>query len=287
VRLIDLMHLGRPRVIGCWRLRDVLIDPGPESCLATLLEALGDERPRILLLTHIHLDHAGASGALVKRWPDLDVYVHQRGAPHLIDPTRLMESARRLYGADMDRLWGDTTPVPERNLRVLEGGERVLDGRFEVAYTPGHASHHVSYLHEGTAFVGDVGGVRIPPSSLTIPPTPPPDVDVEAWHGSIERVARWKPERLAMTHFGASEDVDAQLEALGRRLDEWVAKVPDLDRDEFIDSIHREIEQGPDAELLPQYTQAAPPDQLYAGMRRYLEKRAEATDETPQGSRVS
>jgi glyoxylase-like metal-dependent hydrolase (beta-lactamase superfamily II) len=287
VRLIDLMHLGRPRVIGCWQLRDVLIDPGPESCLATLLEALGDERPRTLLLTHIHLDHAGASGALVKRWPDLDVYVHQRGAPHLIDPTRLMESARRLYGADMDRLWGDMTPVPERNLRVLEGGERVLDGRFEVAYTPGHASHHVSYLHEGTAFVGDVGGVRIPPSSLTIPPTPPPDIDVEAWHGSIERVARWKPERLAMTHFGTSEAVDAQLEALGRRLDEWVAKVPDLDRDEFIDSIHHEIEQGPDAELLPQYTQAAPPDQLYAGMRRYLEKRAEATDESPQGSRVS
>jgi glyoxylase-like metal-dependent hydrolase (beta-lactamase superfamily II) len=287
VRLIDVMHLGRPRVIGCWQLRDVLIDPGPESCLATLLEALGDERPRTLLLTHIHLDHAGASGALVKRWPDLDVYVHERGASHLIDPTRLMESARRLYGDDLDRLWGAMTPVPERNLRVLEGGERVLDGRFEVAYTPGHASHHVSYLHQGTAFVGDVGGVRIPPSSLTIPPTPPPDIDVEAWHRSIERVARWKPERLAMTHFGASEDVDAQLDALGRRLDEWVAKVPNLDKEEFIDSIRREIEQGPDAELLPQYTQAAPPEQLYAGMRRYLEKRAEATDESAQGSRVS
>ncbi len=287
MRLIDVMHLGRPRVIGCWQLRDVLIDPGPESCLATLLEALGDERPRTLLLTHIHLDHAGASGALVKRWPDLDVYVHERGASHLIDPTRLMESVRRLYGDDMDRLWGDMTPVPERNLRVLEGGERVLDGRFEVAYTPGHASHHVSYLHQGTAFVGDVGGVRIPPSSLTIPPTPPPDIDVEAWHRSIERVARWKPERLAMTHFGASEDVDAQLDALGRRLDEWVAKVPNMDREEFIDSIHREIEQGPDAELLPQYTQAAPPEQLYAGMRRYLENRAEATDESAQGSRVS
>jgi glyoxylase-like metal-dependent hydrolase (beta-lactamase superfamily II) len=287
MRLIDLMHLGRPRVIGCWQVGDVLIDPGPESCLATLLEALGDERPRTLLLTHIHLDHAGASGALVERWPDLDVYVHERGAAHLIDPTRLMESARRLYGEDMDRLWGDMKPVPQRSLRVLEGGERVLDARFEVAYTPGHASHHVSYLHDGTAFVGDVGGVRIPPSSLTIPPTPPPDIDVEAWHGSIEQVARWKPERLAMTHFGASEDVDAQLDTLGRRLDDWVAYVPELEEQEFIDSIRREIEQGPEPELLPQYTQAAPPEQLYAGMRRYLKKRLEAVDESAQGSGVS
>ena len=114
------MHLGRPRVIGCWQVGDVLVDPGPESCLPTLLEALGDDQPRALLLTHIHLDHAGASGALVKRWPDLEVYVHKRGAPHLIDPSRLMESASRLYGDDMDRLWGDMTPVPERNLRVLD-----------------------------------------------------------------------------------------------------------------------------------------------------------------------
>jgi glyoxylase-like metal-dependent hydrolase (beta-lactamase superfamily II) len=287
MRLIDLMHLGRPRVIGCWQLGDVLIDPGPESCLEALLKALGDERPRVLLLTHIHLDHAGASGALVKRWPDLEVYVHERGAPHLIDPSRLIDSARRLYGEDMELLWGDMTPVPERSLRVLEGGERVLDGRFEVAYTPGHASHHVSYLHEGTAFVGDVGGVRIPPSSLTIPPTPPPDIDVEAWHRSIERVAQWKPKRLAMTHFGASEEVDAQLEALGRRLDEWVEQIPALDMEEFIDLIRREIEQGPEPELLPMYTQAAPPDQLYAGMERYLRKRAEAIDEPAESSRVS
>jgi glyoxylase-like metal-dependent hydrolase (beta-lactamase superfamily II) len=287
MRLIDLVHLGRPRVIGCWQLGDVLVDPGPESCLDALLQALGDERPRVLLLTHIHLDHAGASGALVKRWPDLEVYVHERGAPHLIDPSRLMESARRLYGEGMDRLWGDMTPVPERSLRVLEGGERVLGGRFEVAYTPGHASHHVSYLHEGTAFVGDVGGVRIPPSSLTIPPTPPPDIDVEAWHRSIERVAQWGPKRLAMTHFGASEEVDAQLEVLGRRLDEWVERVPELEEQEFIDSIRREIEQGPEPELLPMYTQAAPPNQLYAGMARYLRKRAEAIDESAPSSRVS
>src|ERR1700730_14339443 len=154
------MHLGRPRVIGCWQVGDVLIDPGPSSCLPNLLHALDGERPRALLLTHIHLDHAGATGSLVERWPELDVYVHELGAPHLADPSRLLKSAKRLYGDDMDRLWGEVLPVPKRNLRELRGGE-LLDGDFEVAYTPGHASHHVSFLRSGTAYVGDVAGVRI------------------------------------------------------------------------------------------------------------------------------
>jgi glyoxylase-like metal-dependent hydrolase (beta-lactamase superfamily II) len=284
MRVIDLMHLGRARVIGCWQVGDVLVDPGPESCLPTLLQALGDERPRALLLTHIHLDHAGASGALVKRWPDLEVYVHERGAPHLIAPARLMDSARRLYGDDMDRLWGDMTPVPEASITVLKGGERVLDGAFEVAYTPGHASHHVSYLHDGTAFVGDVGGVRVNDDSLTIPPTPPPDIDVEAWHRSIELIGQWRPERLAMTHFGLSEDVDPQLAEVGARLDDWAKRVGELDADTFIASMLEEVTQGAsDPELLPTYTQAAPPEQMYAGLERYLRKRAESASE----SRVS
>jgi glyoxylase-like metal-dependent hydrolase (beta-lactamase superfamily II) len=284
MRVIDLMHLGRERVIGCWQVDDVLVDPGPESCLPTLLQALGDERPRALLLTHIHLDHAGASGALVKRWPDLEVYVHERGAPHLIAPARLMESARRLYGDDMDRLWGDMTPVPEASITVLKGGERVLDGAFEVAYTPGHASHHVSYLHNGTAFVGDVGGVRVNDDSLTIPPTPPPDIDVEAWHRSIELIDQWRPQRLAMTHFGLSEDVDAQLAEVGARLDDWTKRVGELDADTFVASMLEEVTQGAsDPELLPTYTQAAPPEQMYAGLERYLRKRAESASE----SRVS
>src|SRR3984885_10730403 len=178
MRLIDVMHLGIPRVIGAWVVDGVLIDPGPTSCLDTLLSALGDERPRALLLTHIHLDHAGASGSLVARWPELEVYVHERGARHMADPSRLLDSARRLYGDDMDRLWGDFVAVPEANLHILTGGE-TLPGGFEVAYTPGHASHHVSYLHEGTAFVGDVGGIRIVPGAPVVPPTPPPDIDVE------------------------------------------------------------------------------------------------------------
>jgi glyoxylase-like metal-dependent hydrolase (beta-lactamase superfamily II) len=266
------MHLGRPHVIGCWQLDDVLIDPGPTSCLETLLDQLGDAKPRVLLLTHIHLDHAGASGSLVERWPDLQVYVHERGAPHMVDPTRLVESARRLYGEDMDRLWGEMAPVPERNLHVLEGGERLLDGRFKVAYTPGHASHHVSYLHEETAFVGDTGGVRIPPASLTIPPTPPPDIDVPAWRESIGRIAAWRPRRVAITHFGASDEVEQQLHDLARRLDEWSERVRSQNRDEFIASVRTEIADLADPSLLETYEQAAPPDQLYAGLERYWRK---------------
>lgn len=272
---IDLMHLGRPRVICCWQVGDVLVDPGPGSCLDTLLEALGDERPRALLLTHIHLDHAGASGALVRRWPDLDVYVHQRGAPHLLDPTRLFESARRLYKEDMDRLWGEMLPVPESRLRILTGGETLLDGAFEVAYTPGHASHHVSYLHDGTAFVGDVGGVRITEQTLTIPPTPPPDIDVEAWHSSLAQIRQWSPNRLAMTHFGAGEDVEAQLAEVGRRLDAWAELARELEMEPFMEAIRSEIASSGGPALAAAYAQAAPADQMFMGLDRYWRKRAE------------
>ncbi len=275
-RLIDVMHLGRERVIGCWQLGDVLVDPGPSSCLETLLDALGGQRPRALLLTHIHLDHAGVSGSLVERWPDLEVYVHERGAPHLMDPSRLLESARRLYGEDMERLWGEVRPLAVQNVRLLRGGERVLGGAFEVVYTPGHASHHVSYLHGGTAYVGDTGGVRITPETLTIPPTPPPDIDIEAWHQSINRVLAWKPRRLAMTHFGSSEDVSAQLNELSERLDNLAALARTEDQETFIATVREEIELSAGAELLETYAQAAPPEQLYAGLRRYWEKREEA-----------
>jgi glyoxylase-like metal-dependent hydrolase (beta-lactamase superfamily II) len=266
-------------VIGCFELDGVLIDPGPASCVDTLLEALGDRPPRALLLTHIHLDHAGASGALVERWPELEVYVHARGATHLLDPTKLLDSARRLYGEDMDRLWGDPplVPVPERNLRVLEGGERVLDGAFEVLYTPGHASHHVTYLHDSTAYAGDVGGVRIRDHALTIPPTPPPDIDLDAWHDSIERIAAWRPGRLAVTHFGAYEDVELQLRELSRRLDEWADRAREQDRDRFIAGIESEIAQGAAPEIRGAYAQAAAPDQMYTGLERFWRKRAEAT----------
>ncbi|MDQ6803799.1 MAG: MBL fold metallo-hydrolase, partial [Actinomycetota bacterium] len=241
----------------------------------TLLAALGDERPRALLLTHIHLDHAGASGTLVERWPGLEVYVLERGAPHMADPARLIDSARRLYGDDMDRLWGDFLAVPEANLHVLTGGE-TLPGGFEVAYTPGHASHHVSYLHEGTAYVGDVGGVRIPSSPFVLPPTPPPDIDIEAWHSSVDLIAAWHPERLAMTHFGAVEDTAAHHEEMHRRLDEQAELARSGDRDAFLERVSRDVAAAGDPETAAAYTQAAPQDQLFAGLSRYWRKRSEA-----------
>jgi glyoxylase-like metal-dependent hydrolase (beta-lactamase superfamily II) len=278
-RLIDVLHLGRERVIGCWQLKDVLVDPGPASCVETLLAELGEQRPRALLLTHIHLDHAGASGTLAERWPEVDVYVHERGAPHLIDPARLLESARRLYGEDMDRLWGETLPVPEDNIRVLSGGERILDGDYEVAYTPGHASHHVSYLHERTAYAGDTAGVRITAGSLTIPPTPPPDIDVEVWKESIERIAAWAPERLAVTHFGAYDDVEAQLESLSARLDDWARRARELKREAFIAGIEEEIGRGVEPGTTAAYAHAAPPDQVFMGLERYWRKRAEPAED--------
>jgi glyoxylase-like metal-dependent hydrolase (beta-lactamase superfamily II) len=252
MRIIDLVHVGRQRVIGCWQVGPVLVDPGPASCLDRLLEGLEGERPEALLLTHIHLDHAGATGSLVRRWPEVEVYVHERGARHLVDPERLLESARRLYGEDMDRLWGEVVPVPEANIRVLSGGERIRDG-FEVAYTPGHASHHVSYRYDGTAFVGDTAGVRIMPERLTIPPTPPPDIDLEAWHRSIELLGDWAPDRLAFTHFGAAEDVEAQLEQLAARLDEWAERAREQSRDEFIAGVRENIETGAEASAFGAY----------------------------------
>jgi len=278
VQAIDVKHLGRERVICCWRVGDVLIDPGPESSCATVVDALGGEAPRALLLTHIHLDHAGGAGALVRRWPDVEVYVHERGAPHLLDPAKLIASAAQLYGEDnMERLWGEIVPVPESNLRVLSGGE-TLEGGFRVAYTPGHASHHVAYLHEGSgrAFVGDVGGVRIAPSDLTLPPTPPPDIDLEAWNASLSAIAEWGPESLGITHFGAIEAPFAQLAVMRDRLVAWATLARELDGEAFEAHIYEEIAAGTsDEETAAAYARAVPPDQQFAGLERYWRKRDE------------
>jgi glyoxylase-like metal-dependent hydrolase (beta-lactamase superfamily II) len=275
MRVIDVRHLGRPHVIGCWALDGVLVDPGPQSSMETLLEALGDEQPRALLLTHIHLDHAAATGALVRRWPDLEVYVHERGAPHLVDPSRLLASAERLYGEEMERLWGEIVPVPERSVKPLAGGEDVLGMR--VAYTPGHASHHVCYLHEesGTAFVGDVGAVRIPPSDLIVPPTPPPDIDVEAWLDSIAIVESWRPERLALTHFGQVDNPIEHLEALRRRLREEADLARELSEQDYERQLRNRIAEAVGPETVEELLQAAPPEYQWRGLDRYWRKRAE------------
>jgi glyoxylase-like metal-dependent hydrolase (beta-lactamase superfamily II) len=274
MRAIDLQHLGTPKVIAAWEHDGVIVDPGPESCLGTLLEALGGEAPRAILLTHIHFDHAGATGALVRRWPELPVFVHERGARQLPDPTRLVASATQLYGeADFKRLWGEVVPVPEANLRVLTGGETVLDGAYRVAYTPGHASHHVSYLHEasGRAFVGDVVGARIPPCGYTIAPTPPPDVDVAAWHASLDEIAGWDPQSLALTHFGGVDDVAGQIAATRASLDMLAALQAEHDLDGFIARM-RAILAAETGALAATYEQATPLDHLWLGLERWRAK---------------
>jgi glyoxylase-like metal-dependent hydrolase (beta-lactamase superfamily II) len=278
MRPIDLRHLGREKVICAWEADGVLVDPGPQSCEATLLDALGDERPRALLLTHIHFDHAGAAGALVRRWPDLPVYVHERGARHLAHPERLLASATRLYGEEgMRRLWGEVVPVPEENLRVLTGGEAGVEGAFRVAYTPGHASHHVSFLHEdsGWAFVGDVAGVRVPPSDLVLAPTPPPDIDIEAWGRSIDTVAGWEPDRLALTHFGEVEDAARQLDACRHALHAQCEFAASHDLDGFVEAMRAHVRAAVAPEDAAAIEQAAPLDHLYQGLSRYQSKRLE------------
>jgi glyoxylase-like metal-dependent hydrolase (beta-lactamase superfamily II) len=272
-RQIDVLHLGVPHVICCYEQDGVIVDPGPESCRETLLAAL-ERPPKRILLTHIHLDHAGASGALVRDWPEVEVWVHERGAPHMLDPSKLVASAARLYGDDMDRLWGEFLPVPEANLRVLRGGETI--GPWRVAYTPGHASHHVSYLHEptGTAFVGDVGGVRIDGGPV-FPPTPPPDIDIDAWHASLDTVAGWDPERLAITHFGAYDDVAAQIEAMHEGLDRWGALAREIADDRYRETLIAEM-RGYDSELMESFLLAMPPDMQWAGLNRYWSKKLAA-----------
>jgi glyoxylase-like metal-dependent hydrolase (beta-lactamase superfamily II) len=276
VRQIDVRHEGIEQVICCYALEDAIVDPGPTSTIDTLLEALGDEPPAHVLLTHMHLDHAGAAGTLAGRWPEAEIWVHERGARHAIDPSKLVASAARIYGDDMDRLWGAIEPVPEERLRILSGGERI--GPWRVEYTPGHAWHHVSYLHEptGTALVGDVAGVRIGGGPI-LPPTPPPDVDLEAWHASLRTVAGWEPERVAITHYGTWEDVGAHLDAMHEELDRWAEVSRRTDDDEYAAEIERAMRDGGvEGPLLDAYLRAMPPAMLWAGWERYFAAKAEA-----------
>jgi len=272
-QLTDLMHLGRQHVIGAWRVGDVIVDPGPASCLPVLLEALEGAVPRAVALTHIHLDHAGATGSLVARFPQIEVWVHERGAPHMADPSRLLASATRLYGEEMERLWGEVLPVPAERITALSGGEVLPEG-LRVAYTPGHASHHVSYLHEasGFAFAGDVAGVRIG-GGPTLAPTPPPDIDLGAWADSLALLAGWRPRALAITHFGSHTDVETQLAGLREHLDAAADDAARLDQAAFEASFRARVAGAPEAAT---YEQAMPPDQSYAGLRRHLQRVAES-----------
>ncbi|HVR13668.1 MAG TPA: MBL fold metallo-hydrolase [Gaiellaceae bacterium] len=271
---LDLMHQGADRVIASYLLETddgpALFDCGPSTCLprlkAALLERgveLGDVRH--LLLSHIHLDHAGAAGVLVREHPELLVHVSEIGAPHLADPSRLETSARRLYGDTFDTLWGELAPVPQENIRIVAA--RVLG--LDCFPTQGHASHHVSYLDAaGTLYAGDAAGVRILPDRTVLPPTPPPEFDLDVWLETIDEIERRRPERLALIHFGVLPEPGAHLEELRRRLVEWVRLVQSgVTQEQFSESVRNEVTAtADDVEL---YERAMPFWQSYAGLERY------------------
>ncbi len=295
VALIDLRFRGRDRVIASAVLRGpeglVIIDPGPSSCLPALEEGLAGvggtlADVRTILLTHIHLDHAGATGSILARVPLARVLVHERGAPHMVDPSKLLASATRLYGDQMDVLWGRFDPAPAERVTALRGGERLdVAGRpIRVAHTPGHAVHHVSYLDEsdGAAYVGDTCGIRTV-ADYTIAATPPPDIDIELWMASLDRIEAWQPASLFLTHFGPVGAARAHLaqyrEVLTRTADAVARSLAAGDADEtraavFVSHMRAEARQvlsECEAEALET---AAPFEQIWAGLARYWRRKA-------------
>jgi len=293
---LDLDYQGAPRLIATGVLETdeglLLVDPGPTVALDTLKRKLRDEDVSLgdvhaLLLTHIHLDHAGAAGSLVREQPDVQVYVHERGARHVVNPERLLRSARRIYGDRMNQLWGDVLAIPEANVHPLSGDETIAPGgrSLEVAYTPGHAVHHVSYLDvsTNTAFVGDVAGMRVRGADYVLPVAPPPDVELDAWHASIDTVRAWQPDRLFLTHFGAFDDVDRHLDAMSTRLDIFADAVRatlnnDADdreqaerfQDQQVVAMRKQVPEP----LWAPYEQFGQPRESWHGLARYWRKRS-------------
>lgn len=293
--LVDVEHLGRTQSIAACLLESesgvAIVDPGPASALATLrakLDRLGMSFADIhtILLTHIHLDHAGGTGTLVKENPRIRVFVHEKGAPHMVDPSRLLQSAVRLYGDQMDRLWGEVLPVPAENVQALAGGERLAVGgrTLEVIYTPGHASHHVSFLDRasGIAFVGDTAGIRIANTRFVTPVTPPPDIDLESWRKSLAQIKAWRPERMFLTHFGPADEVEWHLTELQEGLERWDALVAESlksgDNDAerarcFAGKVVAELRQHLPEPAVTRYVQGPGLEQCWYGLARYRRKR--------------
>ena len=296
ISFVDLNFQGSPRVIATAVLHGprgvALVDPGPSSSLPALRRALQAAGLSIadvtsLVLTHIHLDHAGATGTLVAENPRLKVYVHERGAPHLADPSKLLASATRLYGDAMDQLWGPVQPVPVAAITALAGGEQVEAGgrQLSALYTPGHASHHMSYLcrETGIAFVGDVAGIQLVPNGFILPPTPPPDIDLESWATSVARIEAWSPSTLFLTHFGPSASPGPHLRLLLEHLDViGVLGRRSLERDEsdeareawFVDACREEIRRRVSQADVHAYEVAAPFGLNWRGLARYWRKRS-------------
>ncbi len=298
ITTLDNQWMGHARSIAAALLesegRRAIVDPGPGSTIETLRKQLHARGLSVrdleaLLLTHIHLDHAGASGALVRENPRLAVYVHRNGAPHMADPSKLLASALRLWPNDLHQLFGETLPVPAENLRILEGGETLTlgSGKLEVVYTPGHASHHVSYLDhsESVAFVGDTTGVRIEGHAYVMPATPPPDIDLEIWENSFTAILERKPARLFLTHFGFSENPAEHVLLFRERLHKWAElaeKSMQSALDEsaamasFMSAARAEIAEYLPAEEVEHYVFNAGLNLSFLGLARYLRKRAAA-----------
>jgi glyoxylase-like metal-dependent hydrolase (beta-lactamase superfamily II) len=282
-RLIDLHHVGRPREVGAYLVDTddglALFDCGSLATLPALRAGLAElgvslADVRHLLLSHIHLDHAGAAGGIVREQPDVQVHVSAIGAPHVIDPSRLEASARRLYGDAFDRLWGGLIPVAEENVLVVDSDVLGL----HCFPTPGHASHHVSYLHkDGTLYSGDVAGVRVPGGTFVLPPLPPPEVDLEGWGRSVDAMEACAPARLALVHFGVFEDVAGHLARLRATLDRWAAwSADDPTEDEYAALLRADVSTV-DPDLVDRYFEVVPAWHAYQGLARYWRKRREAS----------
>jgi glyoxylase-like metal-dependent hydrolase (beta-lactamase superfamily II) len=295
--LLDLDFQGRPGVVAAYLITGphghTLVETGPGSTLPALERAVSAAGVRLeeitqLVVTHIHLDHAGAAGALMRRLPDARLLVHPAGAPHMIDPSRLLASASRIYGDRMDALWGAFEPSPADRVVILHDGAEVRCGArtLRAIHTPGHASHHIAFHdpERGTIFTGDVGGVRIQGSSYVRPPTPPPDIDVEAWHQSVERLRAAKPRALDLTHFGRFMDPARHLDELLIRLDAWVTWTADrLAAGVDPTAMMPQLALMADAELLAEgiddpllveaYELATPTPMTVNGIVRYLTRR--------------
>ena len=292
----DLNFQGHDRIVATAVLDSpggcVLIDPGPSSTLSTLDLALGDagissHDITAIVLTHIHLDHAGAVGTLLRRRPETRVYVHATGASHMVDPSKLVASATRLYGDRMAELWGEVAPVPAAALTALDGGEQieVAGRRLDVAYTPGHASHHVSYFdsRSGVAFVGDTAGIKRREGGYELPPTPPPDIDLDLWRQSLARIDKWEADALFLTHFGPSSSARAHLAAFGDHL-EWLGGLArralatsdaDVECERwFVERLRHQLRtRMSEAEAL-EYELAGRFDLSYRGLARYWRKKS-------------
>lgn len=299
IETIDLNFMGAEGIIASFLLTGggsaAIVETGPTTCIESLMQGLssngvepGDVEQ--VFLTHIHLDHSGASGNLAEFLPNATFYVHELGHPHLVDPSKLVKSSTRIYGEKMEELWGEIRPVPEDRLKKLEGGEEieVAGGLIRAHYTPGHAYHHLAF-HEtesGVLFAGDVAGVRMPGQSYVKPPTPPPEVDIEAWNGSIETMRKLAPQSLCPTHFGCYEDVERHLSELEQRLEDWLLLVEErIDEGRSQEDIAEELGTRSDEELLREggdpgdserYELAANYEMLVAGLFRYVTKQRES-----------